>query len=116
MVCNGRGAGITSKTKSCLFSILVQGILDVIPGATSIRRTFKSAKKKLFNASKEFHISDYFHLVIFWNALRIVFPSMLKRAVITPIFKKDHSLIVVVVVVGLLCNSTGDKVPKCSTS
>ena len=73
-------------------------------------------EKKLFNASKEFHISDYFHLVIFWNALRIVFPSMLKRAVITPIFKKDHSLIVVVVVVGLLCNSTGDKVPKCSTS
>ena len=35
-------------------------------GATSIRRTFKSSKnEKLFNASKEFHISDYFHLVIF---------------------------------------------------
>ena len=35
-------------------------------GAYSIRRTFKSSKNaKLFNASKEFHISDYFHLVIF---------------------------------------------------
>ena len=29
-------------------------------GATSIRLTFKSSKnEKLFNASKEFHISDY---------------------------------------------------------
>ena len=36
------------------------------PGATSIRRTFKSSKnEKPFNASKEFHISDYVHLVIF---------------------------------------------------
>ena len=37
-----------------------------LSGATSIRRTFKSSKNaKLFNASKEFHTSDYFHLVIF---------------------------------------------------
>ena len=34
-------------------------------GATSIRRTFKLSKnEKLFNAPKEFHISDYFHLLI----------------------------------------------------
>ena len=36
--------------------------------ATSIRRTFKSSKnEKLFDASKEFHVSDYLDLVIFWG-------------------------------------------------
>ena len=39
---------------------------DTTDDATSIRRTFQTAKnEKLFNASNEFHISDYFHLIIF---------------------------------------------------
>ena len=46
-----------------LFEIILR---DKFSGVTSIRGSFKLTKsEKLFNASNEFHISDYFHLVIF---------------------------------------------------
>ena len=52
----------TMKPRTGQFKVVV---LFIGAGATSIRRTFKSSKNaKLFNASKEFHISEYFHLVI----------------------------------------------------
>ena len=46
-------------------------------GATSIRWTFKSSKnEKLFNSSKEFHISDFSFGYILWRLAYLLYGSV----------------------------------------